>query len=65
MARFQCRACGFEGHGIWTGELICPACGGREKVRAAVATSEITEKEIAEIEAAFKEPVDGLWDGEE
>jgi uncharacterized Zn finger protein (UPF0148 family) len=46
MARFQCRQCGFDGHGEWAGKLVCPACGSTTGVRAAMAAIEMTEEEI-------------------
>jgi uncharacterized Zn finger protein (UPF0148 family) len=52
MARFQCRACGFDGHAAWTGELVCPRCSTHTAVRAAGATEERTDAELAAIAAA-------------
>lgn len=48
MARFQCRSCGFDGHGTWTGELICPECGTTEGVRVAGGMEEMSNLEILE-----------------
>jgi uncharacterized Zn finger protein (UPF0148 family) len=53
MARYQCRVCGFDGHAAWTGELVCPRCGSRTEVRAAIAVEEMTDTELAAIEAAI------------
>ena len=52
MARFQCRACGFEGNAPWDGRLICPHCRNDHEVRAAIAAEEMTEGEIALIAKA-------------
>jgi uncharacterized Zn finger protein (UPF0148 family) len=52
MARYQCRACGFDNHAAWNGNLVCPRCGNRSEVRAAIGTEEFTEAEIAAIAAA-------------
>jgi predicted RNA-binding Zn-ribbon protein involved in translation (DUF1610 family) len=53
MARYQCRACGFDGHSEWAGELICPRCGNRTEVRAAIATEEMTDAELTAIKAGI------------
>ena len=53
MARYQCRACGFDGHAEWVGELVCPRCGSRTAVRAAIGAEEMTEADLAAIEAAI------------
>ena len=53
MARYQCRACGFDGHAEWVGELVCPRCGSRTAVRAAIGVEEMTEADLAAIEAAI------------
>lgn len=53
MARYQCRACGFDGHAEWAGELMCPCCGNRTKVRVAITTEEMTDAELAAIKAAI------------
>jgi uncharacterized Zn finger protein (UPF0148 family) len=52
MARYQCRACGFDGHTAWTGDLVCPRCGSRTAVRAAIAVAEMTDEELAAIGSA-------------
>lgn len=52
MARYQCRACGFEGVSAWTGELVCPMCHGQTAVRAAIGVEEMTEADLAAIAAA-------------
>ncbi|MGH7077815.1 MAG: hypothetical protein ACREFU_06910 [Acetobacteraceae bacterium] len=52
MARYQCRACGFEGQDAWNGDLVCPRCGDRTAVRVAMAVAEMTEAEVAAIAAA-------------
>jgi uncharacterized Zn finger protein (UPF0148 family) len=52
MARYQCRACGFDGQAAWNGDLVCPRCGSRTAVRAAVATEERPDAELAAIAAA-------------
>ena len=52
MARFQCRACGFDGRAEWEGKLRCPSCGDTDRVRAAMATGELTEAEMEAIAAA-------------
>lgn len=46
MAQFQCRPCGYDGHSTWAGDLVCPRCGGNEGVRAAIATEEMTAREM-------------------
>jgi predicted RNA-binding Zn-ribbon protein involved in translation (DUF1610 family) len=53
MARYQCRACGFDGQAAWTGDLVCPRCGSHTAVRAAVATEERTDAELAAIATAM------------
>jgi uncharacterized Zn finger protein (UPF0148 family) len=53
MARYQCRACGFDGHAAWDGDLMCPRCGNRTAVRAAVAAEEMTDAELGAIEATI------------
>ena len=53
MARYQCRACGFDGHAAWNGDLVCPRCGSHTALRAAVATEERTDVELAAIAAAM------------
>jgi hypothetical protein len=47
MARYQYRACGFDGRGAWHCELVCPRCGSRTAVRAAIAAEGITDAEVA------------------
>ena len=51
MARYQCRACGFDDRAPWDGELICPRCGNRTEVRAAVGVEALTDAELAAIES--------------
>jgi uncharacterized Zn finger protein (UPF0148 family) len=63
MARYQCRACGFDGQGAWHGALVCPRCGSRTTVRAAVATEERTDAELAAIAAAVPGGEDLAEDG--
>ena len=58
MARYQCRACGFDGHAAWAGALACPRCGSRTEVRAAIGVEEMTEAELAAIAAAAPDDVD-------
>lgn len=53
MAHFQCPACGFDGHGEWHGELICPRCGCGHGVRTAIDIEEMTEEEADSVEAAI------------
>ena len=36
QSRYRCRACGFDGHATWGGKLVCPRCGNKTEVRAAV-----------------------------
>ena len=52
MARYQCRACGFDSQAPWAGELTCPRCGSRTAVRAAMRAEELTDAEIAAIAKA-------------
>lgn len=52
MARYQCRACSFDDQGAWNGELVCPRCGSRTAVRAAIAVAEMTDAEVAAITAS-------------
>jgi len=54
MARFQCGPCDYDDHATWTGELVCPRCGGTEGVRAAIAADEMTEGDLALLEAAVQ-----------
>jgi len=56
MARYQCRACEFDGHAEWVGELVCPRCGSRIEVRAATRVEEMTEADLAALEAAIPDP---------
>ncbi len=63
MARYQCRACGFDGHAEWVGELVCPRCGSRTEVRAAIAVEEMTGVELAVIAAAVPGDVDLAGEG--
>ncbi|HEX3984769.1 MAG TPA: hypothetical protein VHX12_13825, partial [Acidisoma sp.] len=51
MARHQCRACGFDGEGAWRGDLVCPRCGSRTAVRVALVVEEMTDADLAAIEA--------------
>ena len=65
MARFQCRACGFDGEAPWDGRLVCPRCGSDADVRAAYAVEEMTEEDVAAILAAMPpqeepSPAEGL-----
>jgi hypothetical protein len=46
MARYQCRACDFDGPAEWRGTLACPRCGSTTQVRAAIAIAEMTDEEI-------------------
>jgi hypothetical protein len=52
MARYQCRACGFDDQGAWHGELVCPRCGSPTAVRVALAVAEMTDAALAAIAAA-------------
>jgi predicted RNA-binding Zn-ribbon protein involved in translation (DUF1610 family) len=52
IARYQCRACGFDDHAPWNRVLLCPNCGSTAEVRAAIASTERTDAEIAAIVAA-------------
>ena len=63
MARYQCRACGFDGEGAWHGELVCPRCGNRTAVRVALAVEEMTDAELAAIEASALSGEDLAEDG--
>jgi len=63
MARYQCRACGFDGEGAWHGELVCPRCGSRPAVRVALAVEEMTEADLAAIAAAVPGGEDLAEDG--
>jgi len=63
MARYQCRACGFDGQGTWRGALVCPRCGRRTAVRMALAVEEMTETDLAVIEAAALSGEDLAEDG--
>jgi DNA-directed RNA polymerase subunit RPC12/RpoP len=63
MARYQCRACGFDGQGTWHGALVCPRCGSRTAVRVALATAERTDAELAAIAAAVPGGEDLAEDG--
>jgi predicted Zn-ribbon and HTH transcriptional regulator len=51
MARYQCRACGFDDHAPWDGNLECPRCRSSTEVRVAMATEEFTEEEVAAVAA--------------
>jgi hypothetical protein len=62
MARYQCRDCSFDGHAVWTGDLLCPLCGSRTGERAAIQVEEMTGADLAAIEAAI--PGDGDRAGE-
>ena len=62
MARYQCRACGFDGHAAWVVELVCPTCGSRTEVRAAIGVEEMTEAELTA--AAVAGGVDLAGEGE-
>jgi DNA-directed RNA polymerase subunit RPC12/RpoP len=63
MARYQCQACGFDGEGAWYGELVCPRCGSRTAVRVPLAVAEMTEADLAAIEAAALSGEDLAEDG--
>ncbi len=63
MARYQCRACGFDGHTEWAAELVCPRCGSRTEVRAAIATREMADADMAALEAAFPRGADLAGEG--
>ena len=41
MARYHCRACGFNGQGAWRGELSCPVCGDGTAVGVALDSGEM------------------------
>jgi len=62
MARYQCRACGFDDHAAWDGNLVCPRCGNRSDVRAAIGREEFTEAEVAAIIAATPDKNDVFED---
>ncbi len=55
MARYQCRACDFDGYATWNGKLVCPRCNNCTEVRAAIPVEEMTEVEVAAINAATPE----------
>ena len=63
MARYQCRACGFDGQDAWNGALVCPRCGSRTAVRVAMAIAEMTDAEVAAIAAAVPGGEDLAEDG--
>ncbi|HVC60140.1 MAG TPA: hypothetical protein VND19_07275 [Acetobacteraceae bacterium] len=63
MARNQCRAGGFDGQGVWHGDLVCPRCGSRTAVRVALAVAEMTEADLAAIEATALSGEDLAEDG--
>jgi hypothetical protein len=63
MARYQCRACGFDGHAASNGDLVCPRCGSRTAVRAAIAAEEMTDAELAAIAATTPGGEDLAEDG--
>lgn len=48
MARFRCKSCKFDGHAIWTGDLICPECGTTDGVLASGSVEEMLDMEILE-----------------
>jgi hypothetical protein len=52
MARYQCRACDFDGRAAWHGVLVCPRCGSTTQVRVALATEEMTAQEMHAIQTA-------------
>lgn len=63
MARYQCRDCGFDGHATWTGDCLSPYCGSRTGVRAAIRVEEMTEDDLAAIEAAIPDDGDRAGEG--
>ncbi len=63
MARYQCRACRFDGEGAWHGELVCPRCGSRTAVRVVLAVAEMTDADLAAIKAVALSGEDLAEDG--
>lgn len=56
MARYQCRACNFDGPAEWQGVLTCPRCRSTTQVRAAVATMEMTDQELQQLKSMKMDP---------
>lgn len=47
VATYNCRACGFDGHAAWKGELICPICRSTTEVGVAMAIKELVDEETS------------------
>ena len=56
MTRYQCRACGFDGRAEWRGVLVCPHCDSATHVRAALATEEMTVRDLHSLEHGAPAP---------
>lgn len=54
MARFQCRACGFDSSVVWKGKLTCPCCGGTAQVWVTVAVEEMEEADLILLETTMR-----------
>ena len=49
MARYQCRACGFDGLAPWSGKPVCPGCGDRAKVRVVLPAQDRAEVDLSAV----------------
>jgi uncharacterized Zn finger protein (UPF0148 family) len=57
MARYQCRACGFDEEIAWDGRLVCPKCGSTNG-RVATAVEDIPEDLMDQICRQMREWLD-------